>query len=116
VTFDEDRLARLFDEVPVPPGVERWRGADVPVSSGVERWRGADVPVSRPRRWPLAAVSASFAVLLIVAVASLVRPPEPGPSPTPADGVWPSAATTGVLDGPPLATHEGDLHVTTAGE
>jgi hypothetical protein len=100
VRFDEDRLARLFDEVPVPPGVERWRGADV--------------PVSRPRRWPLAAVSAAFAVLLIVAVASLVRPREPGPSPTPADGVWPSAATTGVLDGPPLATHEGDLHVTTA--
>ena len=98
----EDRLTELFDEVPVPPGVEQWR-------------RPLTVPPTR--RWRLAAASTAFAVLVIVALVQLwpthpsVRPVEPPSS----EALWPSGTTTGVLDGPPLATHEGDLHITTAG-
>ena len=100
----EDRLTELFDEVPVPPGVQRWRTA-------------ATVMPRSPVAWRLAAASTAFAVVVIVALVQLwpthpsVRPVEPLSS----EGLWPSATTTGILDGPPLATHEGDLHITTAG-
>lgn len=122
--FDPDRMKALFEQIPAPDSLDRWR---------------VDSPRPRPRPVAVAAAGATLAVTLITAgFTALVSdfsgtheevttsptsaelsqaPPSPptSPSPTPSKTGPSSPAATGAPSLGQLRVHHGDLRVTSAG-
>ncbi|HEX6684104.1 MAG TPA: hypothetical protein VF062_14970 [Candidatus Limnocylindrales bacterium] len=128
MSFDPDRMRALFEEVPAPDGIDRWRVATPARGGG-----------PRPRTAVLTAAGATLLVTsLTVGLISfggtqkevtvppaIIEPSQvspsplaqsPVPSPTPSPATPPSTGSpTHSAPSPTRSVHSGDLRITTAG-